>query len=106
MMSDAPDASPSPAPEDVQDKTPAPAAPAKAKPSDVRAAEKIAKLQEQLKLVRDFQRKATRKKHAIVGKAIMAAAESDPALKQRMLEALRKHVTSPAELAEIADLLL
>jgi hypothetical protein len=76
------------------------------KPAHIRAAEQLAKLDEQMKLVREFERKAHKKRQAIVGKAILAAAESDAALKRRMVEALRQHITSQTELAEIADLLL
>lgn len=83
-----------------------PAQTSSAKPAHIRAAEKLAKLDEQMKLVREFERKAHKKRQAIVGKAILAAAESDGALKRRMVEALRQHITSQTELAEIADLLL
>ena len=104
-MSELPDETLKPVTDEAQQKT-KPAPSSTAKPAHIRAAEQLAKLDEQMKLVREFERKAHKKRQSIVGKAILAELESDPALKRRMAEAIRKHITSQTELAEIADLLL
>jgi hypothetical protein len=66
---------------------------------------RVEQLQQQLEAAKNAAREAERRKYIIVGQAMLAEAEGDAALKSRIVDTLRRRVTSAATRADIASLL-
>lgn len=71
-----------------------------------RAAERLAKLQEQIKAAKQQERAALNRQATIVGRAVIAAMTRAPEFRRLTVALLRKEITRPADLAEIAPLLI
>ncbi len=98
-----------PAPEPAAREPAAPAAPAPLPPrlsAAARAADRLARLQEQLKAAKQQERAALDRQAAIVGHALIAAMRADAGVHGVVVDVLRRTVTRPADRAEIAPLLI
>jgi phytoene/squalene synthetase len=71
-----------------------------------RPAERLARLEQEVKEARAAAKEAERKAFAIVGQAVLAEAEGDGELKARMQDILRRRVRGNTNRAAIAGLLL
>ena len=70
------------------------------------AQEKLDKLQKQMAEAKEALREAEKKRCTIVGAAVLAELDTDADLKRRIAQVLRRRITSNADKAEIADLLI
>lgn len=70
------------------------------------ALQRLERLQRAVADAKVAARTAERRKCAVVGEALLAEAETDAALRSRLLDILRRRVTSAQAKADIASLLL
>jgi len=82
-----------------------PTAPARRGRKPETAAQRLERLQRAVVEAKQAAREAERRKWAVVGEALLAEAEGDAALKYRIVETLRRRVTSASARADIASLL-
>ena len=69
-------------------------------------AQRIDRLQRELLAAKHAAKEAEQRQFAVVGAAVLAEAENDSALKARVVEILRRRVTSATAKADIAELLI
>ncbi len=84
---------------------PVAAAPKRGRPPAESPHEKLARLEKEIATVRAAVREADQRKFTILGEAVAAEAEANPALKAQLAEILARRVTSASAKAEIAPLL-
>jgi hypothetical protein len=68
--------------------------------------QRIERLQRELLAAKHAAKEAEQRQHTIVGAALLAEAETDPALKAQIVAILRRRVTAASAKAEIAALLV
>jgi hypothetical protein len=68
--------------------------------------QRLERLQRQVEMAKRVVKEVEQRAFAIVGEAMLGEAESDAELKARIAGILRRRVTTPAQKADIATLLL
>jgi hypothetical protein len=83
-----------------------PAARKRGRPATETPQERLARLEKEIAAAREAVRESERRRFAIIGEAVAAEMDENPAFRTTIAEVLARRVTSPQAKADIAPLLV